>query len=175
MVTKEDVKKTLDCVFIRKTIKVGLIFLAIAELFTYISIMIQYRENIMKGFISATVPGVMFLIFFAIPCICCFCKYRSIVNNYKNYDVYEVVLDTPKWVKFQGGRGGRAYRYIVTFTTKHNQTITTKTSALWSDGVFSVFDKRDYDNKKVKILYDEQKDKVYVLGKVKRIGEQIES
>ena len=69
MVTKEDVKKTLDCVFIRKTIKVGLIFLAIAELFTYISIMIQYRENIMKGFISATVPGVMFLIFFAIPCI----------------------------------------------------------------------------------------------------------
>lgn len=167
MVTKEDVKKTLDCVFIRKTIKVGLIFLAIAELFTYISIMIQYRENIMKGFISATVPGVMFLIFFAIPCMYSFYKHRSIVNNYKNYDVYEVVLDTPKWVKFQGGiRSGRAYRYIVTFTTKDNQTIATKTRALWSDGIFPVFDKRDYDNKRVKILYDEQKDKVCVLGKV---------
>lgn len=166
MVTKEDVKRTLDCVYIRKQIKFASILFVIFELILLITLISEYSGDIKATLFSIVFFSVVVVLFFGIPLIYCACKHRSIVNNHENYDLYEVVLDTPKWVKFQGGRGGRAYRYIVTFTTKNNQTITTKTSALWSDGVFPVFDKRDYDNKKVKILYDEQKDKVYVLGKV---------
>jgi len=169
MVTKEDVKKTLDCVLIRKQIKIVSIFFVIFELILLITLISEHSGDIKETLFSIVFFSVVVVLFFGIPLICFSCKHRSIVNNHENYDEYEVILDTPKWVKFQGGRGGRAYYYIVTFTTKNNQTITTKTSALWSDGVFPVFDKRDYDNKKVKILYDEQKDKVYVLGKVKKL------
>lgn len=166
MVTKEDVKRTLDCVYIRKQIKFASILFVIFELILLITLISEYSGDIKATLFSIVFFSVVVVLFFGVPIICLLCKYRSIVNNYEKYDEYEVVLDTPKWVKFQGGiRSGRAYRYIVTFTTKNNQTITTKTRALWSDGALQVFDKFHYDGRKVKILYDEQKDKVYVLGK----------
>lgn len=168
MVTKEDVKKTLDCVLIRKPIKFVLISFAIFELVVCITVMAEHSGDIKATLFSLVFLSLIVMLFFGIPLICLLCKHRSIVNNYKKYDVYEVVLDVRKRARFTGyNRDGRAYYYIITFTTKNNQTITTKTRALWSDGPLPVFDIRHYDNQKVKILYDEQKDKVYVLGKVK--------
>lgn len=163
-VTKEDVKNSMQCKFLKYGTKYAFIGLAIVELIMFICIIVQ-AEDFKSGLLQFVVVFVMANVFMAIPFLIYFAMYRSIVNKYERYDVYEVLLDKPKRVWAFGHRGGYAYCYNITFTTKSNQVVTTKTKALWSDGAFSIYDKRDYDQGRIKILYDEKTGKVVVLGR----------
>ncbi|MBQ9765607.1 MAG: hypothetical protein IJW18_05380 [Lachnospiraceae bacterium] len=162
-VAKETVKNSMECKALKKGTKYGFIGLVIVELIMFICIIAQ-AEDVWTGLMQ--VVGVFLLVntFMAIPFTIYFAMYWNIVRKHERYDVYEVRLDNPK--RCYIGRGGPAYYYIVTFTNKNNEVVKARTRALWSNAAFAVYSKRDYDKKKVKILYDENSAKVVVLGKV---------
>ena len=87
------------------------------------------------------------------------CRYRELVKNYPNYSVHTVILDKP--------HTSVLYKNAVYFTVSIAGHGTADTSPLFSDAFFSTFTLNEYAGKTVRVLYDEEKGKVYLIGKSK--------
>ena len=85
-------------------------------------------------------------------------RYRQLINNYANYTVHTVVLDKP--------HTSFLYKNSVYFTVCVGGKTTVDTAPLFSDGLFSAFTLEEYAGKTVRVLYDEEKGKVYLIDKV---------
>ncbi len=161
-VTKEEVKNSMECRLILKGIKYSLSVLALFELIMLICIIVE-ADNFRAGLLQFIVVFIVVNIFMAIPLLIQFGEYRVIMGRAERYTVHEVLLENPK--RSYLGRRGPKYYYIVSFTTVSGVDVTAKTRALWSDAPFAEYSRRDYDRRKIKILYDERTGKVVVLGR----------
>ena len=83
---------------------------------------------------------------------------QQIINNYPKYTVHTVVLDKPhtSWV----------YKNSVYFTVMINGNTSVDTAPLFSDSWLSSFTLEEYSGKTVRVLYDAEKRKVYLIDKV---------
>jgi len=164
MVTKEEVKNSMECMYLRRGLKLYLTGIAIFWALAFLMLVLS-SENLVIGLSGFGIVVLLSVVLFSPFIFFIYLRYKKIINNYENYDVYEVILDEPKVYYGLGRRGGRIFYYNITFTTKDEKAVTTKTKPLWSESAFAFYDRRDYDKGKIKILYDERTGKVIVLGR----------
>ena len=91
-----------------------------------------------------------------------FLKNRYLLKNYQKFQCYEVVLD----------RVSTSYMYTrsISYTVDIVDEGTVKavdTNPYFSSSFFAKFDPDDYNNKKVIGLYDDERNKFYIVKKVK--------
>lgn len=101
-------------------------------------------------------PGLVLLIPFFYEIV----RYFMLFSRVENYEIYEVLLDRPTTSFW--------YRGCVYFTVgidlKRGIGIFRKTKPIWSDHFLSKFKAWEYMNSKVQIAYDDEKDRMIVLG-----------
>ena len=85
-------------------------------------------------------------------------RYWELVANYQKYTVHSVVLSQP--------HTSMLYKNSVYFTVVIEGRAAADTSPLFSDSWLSVFTLDEYAGKTVRVLYDEEKGKVYLIDKV---------
>ena len=85
-------------------------------------------------------------------------RYWQLINNYADYTVHTVVLDKP--------HTSFLYKNAVYFTVSVPGHGYVDTSPIFSDGLFSSFTLDEYAGKTVRVLYDAEKQKVYLIDKV---------
>ena len=88
-------------------------------------------------------------------------KYRSLFKNLNDYEIYEVCLDHPGTSYWYRG----AIYYTVIIETKAGYRVSKDTKSLWSGGAFASFHLDDYNNKKIKVAYNQSADEMMVLEK----------
>ena len=106
--------------------------------------------------IVVLVFGLMFLPFVLFAMY----KYRALFQNLNDYEIYEVRLDHPGTSYWYRG----AIYYTVTIETKDGYRVSADTKPLWSGAMFASFRLDEYNNKKIRIAYNEQTDEMMVLG-----------
>ena len=115
-----------------------------------------------------SLPIILWITMFAaIFCICGsfllyqWLQYRKLFANMEDYELYKVLLDRPTYIHTR--YNGFVY-FTITIETNSGMKIFRKTKALWSDSGGSQYKAWEYMNSHVWIAYDEERDKMVVLG-----------
>lgn len=114
--------------------------------------------------IWAGVVGFMALLF-APYAVFSYSKMRYILNNYQYFNAYEVVLDKVSTSYLYRG----AVYYTVSVVNSEGVLKTVNTNPYFSDLPLSKFKCGNYNNKKVVGLYDEEKEKFYIVNLVDEV------
>ncbi len=89
--------------------------------------------------------------------------YRLMFKQKEEYVLQEVVLGYPEVSYFP-----RGYDYFtIQITKKDGDTFYYKTSAMWSDYIGAKNKTWEYANEKITVAYNEDRDKLIVLGKIR--------
>ena len=92
--------------------------------------------------------------------------YRRVINAATKCPVYRVTLDNPHGSYLY--RGGVIY-YTVEFETDGGRVKIDTTAIFATYGWFVPFEMSEYNNKDVYIMYDSEREKVYVIDLVEKI------
>lgn len=162
MLTKGMVKKSMEARWRKGQIRMYLIIFGFVEV---LGLIIGFVSGIQMGdiYIALMIIGIILLVFCVVflPYVFYFLyKYLKLFKNFEEYKIYEVTLDKP-YTSFMY-RG--AVYYTITFITEANEKITRDTRPLWSSSILASFSLEEYNNKKVKIAYNENLDGLIVLG-----------
>lgn len=162
MITKETIKNSLDAKWRKRQIIMYCSFLGVAFFIEFIfSLFTLLKENGVDYFlIPLIISTTFFLIILAPFIIYSISKYRSLFKDLENYHQYEVTLDKPETSYWYRG----AVYYTVSFETVSNKKVTIDTNPLWSSFFTTIGEIKEYNNKKVDILYNENLDSIIVLG-----------
>lgn len=87
-------------------------------------------------------------------------QYVRLIKHVEDYEVYEVLLDRPVTSFLNRGN----VYFMVGFKLKCGTTIMRKTKPIWSDFPLSLFQAWEYTNAMVDVAYDENRDRMVVLG-----------
>ena len=160
--TISDIKESIDYKCYKKYFWVFLIFWLFTTSLFFLAMSLPFSddldlflENLGYILILPTFSSLIFMPFF-IPSGY---KMRYLLKNYQNFKLYEVKLDN-----ISVGLRGQV-SYYVTFVHEGKRK-NISTNACFS-GVMSDFTVEEYNNKKVLVLYDDKKEKVYVIRKAK--------
>ena len=165
MITKEQVKGSLEANWRLHQAKV---YLVLWGILTAVMFFISFCYAAAKGMpdaalwasgILALVYAAVFLPFSGVS----YCKYLRIINRWEKYESYTVTLDRPGTSYFYN----RSVYYTVRFHTESGKEVTADTMPLWSGAAFALYQLEDYNNKKIRILYDPEEEKIVVLGPAK--------
>ena len=160
MITKEQVKGSLEANWRLHQAKLYLVVLAIVAA---VSLLVSLLGAAAKGMldaalwaggISALIYSVVILPFSAFS----YCKYLRIVNRWEKYESYTVTLDRPGTSYLYN----RSVYYTVRFRTDSGKEVTADTMPLWSSAAFALYQLEEYNNKKIRILYDPEEERVVV-------------
>ena len=88
-------------------------------------------------------------------------QYRKLFANMEDYELYKVLLDRPTYIHTR--YNGVVY-FTITIETNSGMKIFRKTKALWSDSGGSQYKAWEYMNSKIHIAYDEDRDRIIILG-----------
>ncbi len=110
--------------------------------------------------ISLGVPFVIYLLVFAPFAIYYFVQANYLVKNYKSFSLHQVEL-----TQIKTSYGHRSSNYYTVQMDVNGVQKSVDTSPMFSGAFFSPVNLEDYNNQKVWALYDQQKDKVYIVGK----------
>lgn len=157
MLTKDIVKNSMEAKWRKEQLKlyivipgIFLLFLAFVGLFAGL----QHGDFALSLEITGIVVLVFGLMFLPFVLFALY-KYRALFQNLNDYEIYEVRLDHPGTSYWYRG----AIYYTVTIETKAGYKV-----PLWYGGAFASFRLDEYNNKKIKIAYNEQTDEMMVLG-----------
>lgn len=156
MVTKEMMNNSIEATLRKRNIRILLIGFTVL-FFVYLGI-----------YISSGLPfdSIFFILLVLIFGICGgfvlfqWLYYHSLFSNIEGYKLYEVMLDRPTASYLYKG-----YVYFtITIESEEGIRIYRKTKALWSDYIGSKYKVWEYMNSKVWIAYNEERDRLVVLG-----------
>ncbi|MDE7385069.1 MAG: hypothetical protein K2M84_04855 [Anaeroplasmataceae bacterium] len=169
MYSQVELKHCLECRWRIKQVKYYCGILGFLFALSMIFALIAFVVNIDKVEQTGTVAGICFLTatIFIVTIFCTllpfiiysFNDYKKILRLSQNSSLYKVILDHPN-TSFS--YRGHVY-YTVRFMTEDMKSISSDTKAMWSD-FFLAFPMSEYNNKEVEILYNEEYDRVIVLG-----------
>ena len=162
--TKEQLKNSVEYQWQMWYCKMSIwIFLVLFVATTIVPIAegIANPESVLLGF----VVWLCMMAFIAIVCLCIslfyYCKARYLLKNYQDFSCHEVTLNNI--CTSYGYRGAVYYVVDVEIEGQHKQV---PTNPYFSSLRFSKFTCQDYNNKKVVGLYDEKRNKFYVVKTV---------
>ena len=165
MITKEQVKNSLEAKWRLHQAKVYLaLWGVVTAVMFFISLCYAAAEGMLDAGLWATgimalVYGVVFLPFVAFS----YWKYLQIIRNWEKYEVHTVMLDQPGTSYMYK----RSVYYTVKFQAKDGAFVTADTKPLWSSAAFAFCRLEEYNNKKIRILYDPEADAVVVCDLAK--------
>ncbi len=87
-------------------------------------------------------------------------KARYLIKNYENFTLHTVMLDRPS-TSWQY-RGSIYYSVMIEAEDGRHQV---DTSPIFSNGFYGLFDLGEYNNQSVRVLYDSERDRAYVIDK----------
>lgn len=162
MITKDIVKSSMEAKWRMNQLKM---YIAIPGIFLLFIAFVGVISGLQHGdfALSFEITGIVMLVFalmFLPFVLFALYKYRALFKNLNDYEIYEVRLDHPGTSYWYRG----AIYYTVTIETKAGYRVSMDTKPLWSGGAFASFRLDEYNNKKIKIAYNEQTDKMMVLG-----------
>ena len=162
MITKDIVKSSMEAKWRMNQLKM---YIAIPGIFLLFIAFVGVISGLHHGdfALSFEITGIVMLVFalmFLPFVLFALYKYRALFKNLNDYEIYEVRLDHPGTSYWYRG----AIYYTVTIETKAGYRVSMDTKPLWSGGAFASFRLDEYNNKKIKIAYNEQTDKMMVLG-----------
>jgi len=109
--------------------------------------------------LTGIIVGAFSLIF--IPFILYFVyQYFNLFSDPHGYTIFETVLDSPSTSFLYKG----SIYFQISFVTTDGRRITKDTKPMWSDLPIHKFSLSDYNNKKIKMAYSIEKDKLIVIG-----------
>lgn len=154
MVTKEMIKNSIEAKWRKCLIAY---FSGCFGLGVFIVLTVIFNDESfadMIGFLG------FFVILLPLPCLYEMVRYFMLFFRHENYEIYEVLLDWPTT--------SLLYRGYVYFTvhidTKSGMGGFRKTKPIWSDYRLSKFKAWEYINSKIHIAYDEDRDRIIILG-----------
>lgn len=163
--TKEEIKNSIECKWWKKQIYfllgiVGILFIIFLAASLYVGLETADFSLILSIIgctfgINLIILGPMLIYYLY--------QYYKIIKNYEKYEKYIVLLDKPSTSWHYRG----AVYYTVSFVTGDNERKVLDTKPLFSSSLFSGFDLKDYNNKKINILYDSLENKVICINLVK--------
>lgn len=169
MYSQEELKQCLECKWRLKQVKYYLGILGFSFAVGMIFALVVFVVNIDKFENIGTVAGICFLtaavfvltIFLTLLpfIIYSFNDYKKIIKLSQNASFYKVILDHPNTSFYYRGH----IYYTVRFMTEDMKSFSSDTKPMWSD-FFLSFPMSEYNNKEVEILYNEEEDRVIVLG-----------
>ena len=162
MLTKDMVKSSMEAKWRMNQLKM---YIAIPGIFLLFIAFVGVISGLQHGdfALSFEVTGIVMLVFalmFLPFVLFTLYKYRALFQNLNDYEIYEVRLDHPGTSYWYRG----AIYYTVTIETKAGYKVSADTKPLWSGGAFASFRLDEYNNKKIRIAYNEQTDEMMVLG-----------
>ncbi len=93
-------------------------------------------------------------------------KMGQLCNRWKDLPAYSVRLEVPTLSYFYK----RTLYYQVSFVREDRKRVTTRTSPIFQSGPLAKFKVGDYNNQEVWILYDEEKNRAYLIDKVENVN-----
>ncbi len=155
-----DIKQSCEYRWRMYHFKMAWIVLALAFLFAFIGASVTAKGNFEVVLLTMCIVVGMYLVCYLPFALYYLTKANSLVNNYKNYSLHQVELTNVKtsfWYRY-------SVYYTVTITVNGVQK-EVNTNSIFSNAWFSPVKLDDYNNQKVWVLYDQEKDKAYVVGK----------
>lgn len=155
MVTKEMIENSIEGVIRKRNIRFLLIGFTIMFM-VYFGILVNSGIS-MKLFLPMLLLCILIFSGFVFYQ---WIRYRLLFSNMEAYEKYEVMLDRPTSSYYPEG----SVYFTITIETKSGMRIFRKTKALWSDFFGSKYKAWEYMNAKIWIAYDEERDRLVVLG-----------
>lgn len=160
----EDIKNSIEYnwrIYLRNIYLVILIILYCISLIPAIYILNSEVQNVFDSFLMML--GIPFGIYSVslLPSIL-YNQYKAnyLLKNYKNMEVFEVLLDHPATSFIHK----QCIYYQVSFK-QGNKEVSADTNPYFDGGFLTKYSMSDYNNQKVKGLYDPSHDKFYILNK----------
>lgn len=154
MVTKKMIKKSMEAKWRKRFIVMFAVLIAICV--PVILGTVGNGESLADMIKILVVPMIPLLL----ACLYEAVRYFMLFLHCDSYEIYEVLLDKPTT--------SLVYRGCVYFTvdidTKSGMGIYRKTKPIWSDYPLSKFKAWEYMNSKIHIAYDENRDRIIILG-----------
>ena len=163
MLTKDMVKASMEAKWRKDQLKLYIVILGLFLLFIAFVGLVSGFEHGNFG-LSFEITGILIMVFslmFLPFALFALYKYLALFKNLDDYEIYDVRLDRPGTSYWYRG----AIYYTVTIDTKAGYKVSVDTKPLWSGGAFASFHLDDYNNKQIKVAYNEQTDEMMVLGK----------
>lgn len=156
MVTKEMIENSIEATLRKRNLRFLLIGFAVL-FFVYFGILL----------ICGPLPKIIWIsTLISYLCVCGgfisyqWIRYRILFLHREEYELYEVMLDRPTSSYFNQG-----YVYFtVMIETNSGMKVFRNTKSLWCDYFWSKYKAWEYMNGKVWIAYDEERDRLVVLG-----------
>lgn len=162
--TVTEIKNSVEFQWRKSQVKIYLVIWLIIVCLTIFIPFIDFvsdSELLISGIVSwLCTIGFLGLFFWSFS-IFSYSKMRYLLKNYKKFNSYEVILDKVST--------SYAYRCAIYYTViVNNDGLSTKvdTNPYFSSSLMSKFSCEDYNNKKVVGLYDNKKNKFYIIKRV---------
>ena len=161
MITRDQVKNSMEARWRRHQTKQYMVAFGIVAV---VSLMMSLVRAASKGMLDLALWGagvtvaIYVVIFLPFP-VYAYWKYLQIVKNWERYEIHTVTLDRPGTSHLYN----RSVFYTVYFTSNSGKRVAADTRPLWSSAAFSPYQLDEYNNKKVRVLYDPFREEVIVL------------
>lgn len=166
--TTAEIKESVEYQWRIAQTRIFLALFGIMSLFGFIVVTIVCSriklpiEEVLKYFLIAMLATEIFFVVLFFPSVLFYyLKAKRLITTYSEYKSYVVTLDKPST--------SYSYRGAVYYTVHIRDDKISKlveTNPYFSSSFFSKFELEEYNNKTVVGLYDEKKDKFYILKKV---------
>ena len=161
MITKEQIKNSMDAKWRRSQIKIYsailggiLVFMLFVALFSALK-----HGDFSLSFEVSGICAIVFAVIFAPFPLFSLYRYRELFRNLDEYRVYTATLDHPSTSHLYRG----AIYYTVILRTPDGFTIQTDTKPLFSSGAFATFPLEEYNNQTATVAYKESEDLLVIL------------
>ena len=161
--TVDEIKNSVEYQWRKNQVKLYLLIWLVIVCVTIIPIIASIRDFdlLVVGIVSWLIVVVVFGLLFGTFALISYGKMRYLLKNYQRFNSYEVVLDKVST--------SYAYRGAVYYTVTVNYEGLSKnadTNPYFSSLAMSKFTCEEFNNKKVVGLYDDERNKFYVVKKV---------
>lgn len=139
------------------------LYMVVFGIVAVVSLMMSLVRAASKGMLDLALWGagvtvaIYVVIFLPFP-VYAYWKYLQIVKNWECYEIHTVTLDRPGTSHLYN----RSIYYTVCFTSNSGKRVTADTRPLWSSAAFALYQLEEYNNKKIRILYDPEEERVVV-------------
>ncbi len=157
----EEIKNSVEYQWRKGNINQYLIIWLIVSIVTLIVPLIEITINlefVWMGFLMWLIWSFFMGLLFGSLAFFEYRKNQYLLKNYKNFSIYEVLLDN-----FATSIGYKSCVYYKVKIDVFGCMKIVDTNPYFSDSIFSKFSPEDYNNKKVIGLYDEYKNKFYII------------
>jgi len=166
---EEDIVNSIELEWERTFVKNLLIMFAVtAVVFTAIALFILLSSNLNKIFLVVPIWFLVFFIATSLPSILhSKSKTKDLTNNFKNYKKYEAVIINATYPNHN-----RNMMYYTLKMETESGAVVVKTTLMTINYLESTCGLKDYHNIKLLVLYNQDKNKVYLIKKISNFGSE---